>query len=112
MTLDQRRPTGDLLHHSDQGSQYTSEDYLALLAKHHITVSMSRTGDCYDNAMMESFWGILKAECASAPFATRAAARVALFDYLEVWYNRQRLHSALGYNSPATFERQCVLPFL
>jgi transposase InsO family protein len=111
LALSQRQPTHDLLHHSDQGSQYTSEDYLALLAKHHMTVSMSRAGDCYDNAMMESFWGTLKAECASAPFATRAAARVAIFDYLEVWYNRQRLHSALDYTSPARFERQQVLPF-
>ncbi len=71
---------------------------------------MSRTGDCYDNAMMESFWGTLKAECADAPFASRAQARVAIFDYLEVWYNRQRLHSALDYTSPAIFERQHVLP--
>src|SRR5689334_9816193 len=103
-----RQPSEGLLHHSDQGSQYTSDDYLALLTEHHITVSMSRTGDCYDNAMMESFWGTLKAECASAPFASRAAARLAIFDYLEVWYNRQRLHSALGYLSPAAFERQTV----
>src|SRR5690242_5573070 len=71
-----RQPSEGLLHHSDQGSQYTSDDYLALLTEHHITVSMSRTGDCYDNAMMESFWGTLKAECASAPFASRAAARL------------------------------------
>ncbi len=105
-----RQPVDALMHHSDQGSQYTSDDYLALLDKHHITVSMSRTADCYDNAMMESLWGTLKAECADAPFATRATARLAIFDYLEVWYNRQRLHSALDYTNPASFERQCVLP--
>jgi putative transposase len=111
LALAQRQPVDDLLHHSDQGSQYTSDDYLALLAQYHITVSMSRAADCYDNAMMESFWGTLKAECATAPFATRAAARVAIFDYLEVWYNRQRLHSAIDYASPATFEREHALPF-
>ncbi len=110
LALASRQPVDDLLHHSDQGSQYSSEDYLALLDKHHITVSMSRTADCYDNAMMESLWGTLKAECAVAPFATRTAPRVAIFDYLEVWYNRQRLHSALDYTSPASFERQRVLP--
>jgi putative transposase len=111
LALAQRQPGRDLLHHSDQGSQYTSYDYLTLLAQHDITVSMSRTGDCYDNAMMESFWGTLKAECAPTPFTTRAQARLAIFDYLEVWYNRQRLHSSLGYTSPATFERQHLLPF-
>ena len=111
LALAQRRPSRDLLHHSDQGSQYTSDDYQALLAQRGITVSMSRGGDCYDNAMMESFFGTLKAECAMAPFPTRDAARLALFDYLEVWYNRQRLHSALGYTSPASFERLHALPF-
>lgn len=111
LALAQRQPNHDLLHHSDQGSQYSSDDYLALLAQHGITVSMSRRGDCFDNAMMESFWGTLKAACATAPFPTRAAARLAIFDYLEVWYNRQRLHSALGYTSPASFERLHALPF-
>ncbi len=111
LALAQRRPGRDLLHHSDQGSQYTSDDYQALLAQHRIMVSMSRSGDCFDNAMMESFWGTLKAECATTPFPSRDAARLAIFDYLEVWYNRQRLHSALGYTSPATFERQHALPF-
>jgi transposase InsO family protein len=111
LALAQRRPGRNLLHHSDQGSQYTSDDYLALLAEHNITVSMSRTADCYDNAVMESFRGSLKAECASAPFPMRAAARLTIFDYLEVWYNRQRLHSALDYTSPANFERLHALPF-
>jgi transposase InsO family protein len=111
MALVQRQPDRALLHHSDPGSQYTSHDYLAWLAQHAIPVSMSRRGDCYDHAMLESFWGTLKAECATQPFPTRAAARLALFDYLEVWYHRQRLHSALGFTSPANFERQHALPF-
>jgi len=110
LALTRRQPIDTLMHHSDQGSQYTSDNYLAVLNKHHITVSMSRTADCYDNAMMESLWGTLKAECAAAPFATRAAARLAIFEYIEVWYNRQRLHSALDYTSPASFERQRTLP--
>ncbi|MBK9126007.1 MAG: transposase [Chloroflexi bacterium] len=66
---------------------------------------MSDVGRCYDNAMQESFWGTLKTECADRPFATRAAARKAIFEYIEVWYNRQRRHSALGYLSPADFEQ-------
>jgi transposase InsO family protein len=111
LALAQRQPSRNLLHHSDQGSQYTSDHYRALLAQHHITLSLSHSGDCYDNAMMESLWGTLKAECATAPFPSRAAARLAIFDYLEVWYNRQRLHSALGYTSPASFERQRARPF-
>lgn len=90
------------LHHSDRGSEYTSADYLHLLEG--VTVSMSHTGNCYDNAMKESFWATLKTECADRLFPTRAAARLALFDYIECWYNRHRLHSALGYLSPVAFE--------
>ena len=93
------------LHHSDQGSQYTSDDYLRLLEKDNVLLSMSDAGRCYDNALQESFWGTLKTECADRPFASRAAARRAIFDYIEVWYNRQRRHSALGYLSPCAFER-------
>jgi putative transposase len=111
LALAQRQPDRHLLHHSDQGSQYTSDDYLALLARHGITVIISRSGDCFDNAMMESFWGTLKAEWATAPFPTCAAARLAIFHYLDVWYNRQRLHSALDYTSPASFERLHALSF-
>lgn len=93
------------LHHSDQGSQYTSDDYLKLLEGAEVQISMSDAGRCYDNAMQESFWGTLKTECADRPFPSRAAARQALFEYIELWYNRQRRHSALGYLSPAQFER-------
>lgn len=93
------------LHHSDQGSQYTSDDYLRLLEKDDVILSMSAVGRCYDNAMQESFWGTLKTECADRPFPSRAAARQAIFEYIEVWYNRQRRHSALGYLSPCAFEQ-------
>lgn len=97
------------LHHSDQGSQYTAHAYLALLEKAHIRVSMSAVGRCYDNAMKESFWATLKRECADHTFQTRALARQAIFEYIEVWYNRQRRHSALGYLSPCTFEQLAPL---
>lgn len=93
------------LHHSDQGSQYTSDDYLGLLETAKVQISMSDVGRCYDNAMKESFWGTLKTECADRPFPSRAAARSALFEYIEIWYNRQRRHSALGYLSPCQFEQ-------
>lgn len=106
MALAHRRPHAPLLHHSDRGSQYTSAAYQAELAHAGITVSMSRKGDCYDNALMESFFATLKAECADrAHFQTQAEAQTCLFDYLEVFYNRQRLHSALGYRAPITFEQ-------
>jgi putative transposase len=97
------------LHHSDQGSQYTSDGYLRLLEKDTVILSMSDVGRCYDNAMMESFWGTLKTECADRPFPSRAAARQAIFEYIEIGYNRQRRHSALGYLSPAEFEHRARL---
>jgi putative transposase len=97
----------DLLHHSDRGSQYTSGNYQTLLAQAQIAPSMSGTGSCYDNAMMESFFATLKTEYADHRFATRAEARRAIFEFIEVWYNRQRRHSALNYLTPAEFE---VLP--
>ncbi len=96
------------LHHSDQGSQYTSHDYLALLEKAHIQVSMSAVGRCYHNAIKESFWATLKRECADNIFLTRALARQAIFEYIQVWYNRQRRHSALGYLSPCAFEQLAI----
>lgn len=98
------RPRG-VLHHSDRGIQYTSAHYRQILQQHGCEASMSRRANCYDNAHMESFWGTLKAELlAGRTFATRAEARLAIFEYVEVFYNRQRLHSALGYKSPVDFE--------
>jgi putative transposase len=109
MALGRRLPAGDLLHHSDQGSQYTSALVQALLAHHHIQVSMSGVGNCYDNAPMESFIGKLKTECATYQFASRVEARHVIFEHIEVWYNRYRLHSSLGYLSPVAFEQQFFL---
>ena len=107
MALAQRQPApGELLHHSDRGGQYASLTYQQLLAAYRITVSMSRTADPYDNALMESCIGTLKIECADHIFPSRQVARSELFAYLEGWYNRRRLHSALGYRSPDQFERQ------
>jgi putative transposase len=95
----------DLIQHTDRGSQYTADDYLALLKAHGIQVSMSNKGDPYDNAMMESFFSTLRAELTDLErFATRQAARTAVFDFLEVFYNRQRLHSSLDYRSPLAYE--------
>jgi transposase InsO family protein len=104
MALQRRQPTTSLLLHSDQGSQYTSAAYQCNLSAANIQVSMSRVGNCYDNAVAESFFGTLKAECVTDQFATRALAHTTIFEYIEVWYNRQRLHSTLGYLSPADFE--------
>lgn len=107
MAILQRQPPAELLHHSDQGSQYTSDAYQALLAKHRMLVSFSGVGCCYDNAPMESFWGTLKTELVyRQPYDTRAEAQSAIFAYIEGWYNRQRRHSFLGYLSPEQFEYQ------
>ena len=106
MALGRRLPDTDLLHHSDQGSQYTSSRVQSLLAAHHIQVSMSGVGNCYDNAPTESLIATLKTECITYQFATRVEARRVIFEYIEVWYNRQRLHSSLGYVPPLEFERQ------
>ena len=101
-----RRPGPGLLHHSDRGVQYASGAMAALLAQGGATASMSRRGNCYDNAMMESFWATLKTECfAGVRPATRQAARLQIFDYIEGFYNRRRLHSGIGYQSPLAFER-------
>jgi len=111
MAVDQRQPPAGLVHHSDRGSQYASAVFQARLSAHDMVCSMSRKGDCYDNAVMESFYGKLKTELVSfagvasrGSFATRAEARQAVFEWIEVLYNRQRLHSTLGYRSPADFE--------
>jgi putative transposase len=106
MAVQRRLPDERLLAHSDRGSQYASEHYQLLLARHGITCSMSRRADCWDNAPMESFFASLKKELIhDADFATRAEARAAIFEYIEVFYNNQRRHSSLGYVSPAEYEQ-------
>lgn len=104
MALLNRHPPAGLLHHSDQGSQYTSAAYRDCLTAALAQLSMSGVGNCYDNAVIESFFGTLKTECVTGPFRTCALARTTIFEYLEVWYNRHRLHSTLGYHSPVDFE--------
>jgi transposase InsO family protein len=105
MALGQRAPSQDLMHHSDRGCQYASNAYRDALAAHGIECSMSRKGDCWDNAVAESFFGTLKTELVHRTrWATRLAARTAVFEYIEVFYNRQRRHSYLGYLSPADYE--------
>jgi transposase InsO family protein len=105
MALAQRRPAQSLILHSDRGSQFASAAYRQLLAGHGLVASMSRPGNCYDNAFIESFWSTLKYELVyHHRFATRAQARTAIFDYIETFYNRTRLHSSLDYQSPTNFE--------
>ena len=104
MALRRRCPGAGLLHHSDQGSTYASEDYQDVLDAHGVTCSMSRRGDCYDNAAMESWNSTLKSELGER-FESPADAKAKLFDYIEVFYNQTRMHSSLDYASPAEFER-------
>jgi len=105
MALGQRVPNRDLTHHSDRGCQYASQAYRDALAAHGIECSMSRKGDCWDNAVAESFFGTLKTELVyRTRWATRLEARTAVFEYIEVFYNRQRRHSYLGYISPVDYE--------
>jgi len=105
MALTHRHHPAGLLHHSDRGVQYASEAYQHLLREHGLVGSMSGKGDCWDNAMMESFWSTFKTELVhQTRFATREQARAAIFEYIEVFYNRKRLHSSLGYVSPESFE--------
>ena len=105
MAVARRRPGEGLLHHSDRGSQYASDDYRHLLQSHGIDCSMSGKGDCWDNAVMESFFGTLKTELVNHEhYETREQARASIFEYIEVFYNRRRLHSSLGYVSPEQFE--------
>jgi transposase InsO family protein len=107
MALGRRQPRPGWVHHSDRGSQYAAADYQRLLAAQGARVSMSRTGNCYDNAAMESFFHTLKTELVYREhYATREQARRSVFDYIEVFYNRQRRHSTLGYATPAAFEQQ------
>jgi transposase InsO family protein len=105
MALLQRRPAGALIVHSDRGMQFASAAYRQVLAEHGLTASMSRKGNCYDNAFIESFWSSLKYEVVyHQRFATFAQARSAIFNYIETFYNRTRLHSSLAYLSPINFE--------
>jgi len=107
MALGARRPPPGLVHHTDRGCQYTATAYQTALATRGITASMRRAGECLDNAMAESFFATLKAELIDTrTWPTRAAARTAVFAWLEVWYNRQRRHSALAYRAPVTHEAQ------
>ncbi len=111
MAVVRRRPLPGVVHHSDRGVQYAAAAYRACLITHGMTPSMSRKGDCYDNAVVESFFATLEWELiANADWHTRAEARTALFEYIEVWYNRQRRHSALGYVSPVAYEAQLAAP--
>ena len=107
MAIGARRPARGLIHHSDRGSQYACGAYQAILAAHGLRPSMSRKGNCWDNAVAESFFATLELELiAKARWETRDEARRAIFRYIETWYNRQRRHSTLGYISPAVYEEQ------
>jgi putative transposase len=107
MAVGARRPEGDLIHHSDRGSQYTSDDFRDQLNKHEIQCSMSGRGNCYDNAVVESFFGLLKRERVNrVRYRTREEARADVFDYIECFYNRKRRHGYLGNISPVAFEEK------
>ena len=112
MAIDARQPEGALIHHSDRSGQYTSDDFRKELAKNGIECSMSSTGNCYDNAVVESFFGVLKRERVNrVRYKTRDQARADLFDYIEVFYNRKRRHGYLGNISPVDFEKQSIGSF-
>ena len=107
MAINARQPGGELIHHSDRGSQYTSDDFRNELAKHGIEASMSGTGNCYDNAVAESFFGLLKRERVNrVRYRTREEASADVFEYIEVFYNRKRRHGFLGNISPTEFEHK------
>jgi putative transposase len=107
MALEARHPSGVLIHHSDRGAQYTSDDFRGELAKHGIRCSMSARGNCYDNAVVESFFGVLKRERVNrVRYRTRDEARADLFEYIECFYNRKRPHGYLGNISPEAFENR------
>lgn len=112
MAIDTREPEGGLIHHSDRGAQYTSDDFREVLDKNNIECSMSSTGNCYDNAVAESFFGAMKRERVNRKkYRTRDAARADIFDYIEVSYNRKRRHCYLGNISPADFEKRSAGSF-
>jgi transposase InsO family protein len=109
MALLTRRPPPGLIHHTDRGAIYTAEAYRALLAAHGLSASMGRTGDCYDNAVAESFFSTVKNELAvEPPYASRREATTALFEYIEVFYNRQRIHQSLGYRTPQHVDEEAL----
>lgn len=112
MAWEQRQPTGVVIHHSDRGSQYTSDDFREALKVRGMTCSMSDTGNCYDNAAVESFFGLLKRERVhQVRYRTRDEARTDIFDYIECFYNRKRRHGYLGNVSPAVYEEKCSEQF-
>ena len=105
MAVEQRRPRPGLLHHSDQGIQYASGVYLQLIEQHGVVRSMSRKGNCYDNAVVESFFSSLKNELIHhRDYHSREEARSEIFEYIELFYNRQRIHQSLGYQTPIGYE--------
>lgn len=107
MAIAKRRPCNELLHHSDRGSQYASSNYQALLEKHGIIVSMSRKGNCWDNAVMERFFGSLKTERTNGKsYPSYDHAKADVIDYIERFYNNRRLHSTLDYLSPIQYEKE------
>ena len=109
MALTNRQPTTGVLHHSDRGSQYASRAYQCHLAESGLVCSMSRKGDCWDNAPVESFFATLKKELIhQRNYASREQAQLEVFEFIEVYYNRQRRHSTLGYLSPVEFEQKAV----
>ena len=111
MAVERRRPQPGLIHHTDQGILYATASYRAILKAHHMLPSMSKKGDCYDNAVAESFFSGLKNELTwDQDFRTRTEARSAIFEWIEVFYNRERLHETLDYVSPVRYEEQTVVP--
>ena len=106
MALENRKSDHTVMHHSDQGGEYTNKDYQALLNEHQMNISMSRRANCYDNAVVESFFKTIKSELTrKQKFTTQDEARSAIFEYIEIFYNRKRIHSTLGYLSPVEYER-------
>ena len=110
MALMNRTPTAGLVHHSDRGSQYAAMSYQRRITEYGFIPSMSRKGNCWDNACVESFFGTLKRELVhQRPYVTRDEAKQDIFEYIEVFYNRQRRHSTLGYHSPVEYETRAAV---